>query len=219
MKSTFLKAALALLAITAYGTASAEFGVGVKAGTLGLGIEGRWTPIPWFDVRAGINSFDYDDDGGQAGIDYDATLALDSYYATGNINFPLSPFRLTAGAFANNNEFGMTSQDTGGQDIEVGGIDFSPAAVGTLQGLASFESTAPYLGIGLDFEVLGKVGLNFDVGVLWQGEPDVALTADGFASGLAPFEAALEVERQELEDDLSDFKAWPVVSVAFIYNF
>lgn len=219
MKSTCSKAALAVLAIMAYGTAGAEFGVGAKVGTLGLGLEGRWTPIPWFDIRAGINAYDYDDDGSQAGINYDATLALDSFYATGNINFPLSPFRLTAGAFSNSNEFQMRSQDTGGQDIEVGGISFPADAVGTLQGLASFESTAPYLGIGLDFEVLGKVGLNFDVGVLWQGEPDIALTADGLASGFAPFEAALELERRELEDDLSDFKAWPVLSVAFIYNF
>ena len=30
---------------------------------------------------------------------------------------------------------------------------------------------------------------------------------------------ALEAERAELEDDISDFKAWPVVSLAFVYNF
>ena len=33
------------------------------------------------------------------------------------------------------------------------------------------------------------------------------------------FQAALESERQELEDEMSDFKAYPVLSIAFVYNF
>ena len=36
---------------------------GVKAGTLGIGLEASWRPIPWFDIRAGANQFDYDDTG------------------------------------------------------------------------------------------------------------------------------------------------------------
>jgi hypothetical protein len=38
--------------------------------------------------------------------------------------------------------------------------------------------------------------------------------------GLDPnFQDALEAERQALEDDLSDFKAWPVISLGFVYKF
>ncbi len=219
MKFTHLNAALAASAIMLCGTASADFGVGVKAGTLGLGIEGRWNPVPLIDFRVGANAYDYDTDASTSGIDYDATLELDSYYVTGNLNFPLSPLRLTAGVFANNNEVAVTSQDSGGQDIDLGGITLPADVVGTLSGRTYFEDFAPYAGIGFDFEVLGKVGLNFDVGVLWQGEPKVGLTADGTGAGQLPFEAALELERQQLEDDLSDYKAYPVVSLAFIYNF
>jgi len=219
MKSTLFKAALAASAIMMFGSASADFGVGVKAGTLGLGLEGRWSPVPFLDVRVGANGYDYDTDGSEAGIDYDGTLELDSYYATGNIKFPLSPMRLTGGVFANNNEIALTSKDTGGQDIELGGVPFPADVVGTLTGRTYFEDIAPYVGVGFDFEILGKVGLNFDLGLLWQGEPNVDLTADGTGAGLLPFQAALELERQELEDDLSDYKAYPVLSVAFIYNF
>lgn len=219
MKTPFTKAALAAFALVAFGTASADFGVGLKAGTLGLGVEGRWSPIPWLDLRVGANSYEYDDDGSQAGINYDATFALDTYYATGNFRFPLSPFRVTVGAFSNNNEYQMMSQDTGGADFDIGGNTFSPADVGSLQSVTSFDSTAPYLGVGYDFEIFGKVGLNFDFGVLWQGEPSVSVQADGLAADQQAFQNALEVERLELEDEMSDFKAWPVVSVAFIYNF
>ena len=219
MKFTLFKAALAALAMVAFGSASADFGVGVKAGTLGLGVEGRWSPIELIDFRAGVNSYDYDTDESTAGIDYDATLALDSYYVTGNINFPLSPLRLTAGAFANSNELQVTSQDTGGQDIELGGVTFPSDVVGTVSGGVGFDDFAPYVGVGFDFEPFDKFGLNLDIGLLWQGEPGVALSADGTGAGNPAFDAALEVERQELEDDLSDYKAWPVLSLAFIYNF
>jgi hypothetical protein len=223
MKFTNLKAVLATAALCASGAANADFGVGVKAGTLGLGIEGRWAPIPWFDLRVGANQFDYQRNGSQAGIEYDATLALDNYYLTGNFKFPLSPFRVTVGAFSNGNEFQMMSQDTGGVPIDIGGIPFDPADVGQLQSTTSFDKTSPYLGFGFDFEVFGKVGLNLDLGVLWQGDPIVTLEATGLET--APplvqllLEPALEIERQQLEDEMSDYKAWPVISLSFVYNF
>lgn len=223
MRKILHHSVLTTLALMLCGTANADFGMGVKAGTLGLGAEARWSPLPWLDFRLGANSYDYDDNGAQAGINYDATLVLDTYYATGNFRFPLSPFRLTAGAFANGNEFQMISQDAPGGTFNIGGTTFSADDIGSLRSVASFGSTAPYLGIGYDFELFGKVGLNLDFGVLWQGEPEVTLDATGFWT--APDEIqdlltpALEAERVELEDELSNFKAWPVVSLGFVYNF
>ncbi len=219
MKYSGFKATLVALAMVACGSANADFGVGLKAGTLGLGIEGRWAPIELIDFRVGMNNYDYDTDESTSGIDYDATLALDSYYVTGNLNFPLSPLRLTAGAFANNNEVQASSKDTGGQDIVLGGVTYPADVVGTVSGAATFDDFAPYVGVGFDFEPFDKFGLNLDIGVLWQGEPGIALSADGTGVGDPAFDAALEAERQELEDDLSDYKAWPVISLSFIYNF
>ena len=223
MKSTNLKAVFAIAALCASGAANADFGVGIKAGTLGVGVEGRWSLIPWFDIRAGINQLDYERNGTQSGVDYDATLALDTYFLTANFKFPLSPFRLTVGAFSNGNEFQMVSQDTLGANFDIGELQFDPDDVGVLQSTTSFEKTAPYLGFGFDFEVFGKVGLNLDLGVLWQGEPIVTLEATGQGNLPQPLRdelgIALGIERQQLEDEMSDYKAWPVVSLAFVYNF
>lgn len=219
MKFRTLKAMLAAIALLATGAAAADFGVGIKAGTLGLGLEARWDPpVPWFDVRAGLNSYDYSDSGGYASVNYDATLALDNYYLSANFKFPLSPFRLTLGAFSNGNEIQLVSQDTGGADFNIGGTSFSAADIGALQSVTSFSSTAPYAGVGFDFELFGKAGLNLDFGVLWQGDPAVTLdfTGPGASQALAQ---AIETERLELEDDMSDYKAYPVVSLAFVYNF
>jgi hypothetical protein len=219
MNTNYAKAALAAVLLGTSGIASADFGVGVKAGTLGIGIEGRWSPLDWVDVRVGANSFDFDDDGSQAGINYDATFALDSFYATGNFRVPLSPVRFTAGIFSNGNELQMVSADTGGANFDIGGVPFTPADVGTLTSVTSFSSTAPYVGMGFDFEVLDKVGLNLDFGVLWQGEPSVSMQADGLAATQQVFIDALEAERLEVEDEVSDYKAWPVISLGFVYNF
>jgi hypothetical protein len=223
MKYTNLKAFLVIVALCSTGAANADFGVGFKAGTLGLGVEGRWAPIPWFDLRVGANQFDYDRSGSQAGIGYDATLALDNYFLSANFKFPLSPFRVTAAAYSNGNQINMASQDTGGIPIDIGGIPFDPDDVGVLQSTTSFEKTSPYLGFGFDFEVFGKVGLNLDLGVLWQGDPIVTLEATGMETAPPLVQAllvpALEIERQQLEDEMSDYKAWPVISLSFVYNF
>ena len=218
MKLRILQLWVALAVLTTGGTANADFGVGVKAGTLGLGVEGRWELLPWVDLRVGANQFDYDDGGSVAGIPYDANFGLDNYFLTGNFRVPLSPMRFTVGAYSNGNEYEFVSQNTG-TNFDIGGSTFTPADVGTLVGNTSFASTAPYLGVGFDFELFGKAGLNLDFGVLWQGDPEVTLTADGLAAGLPAFQTALEAERLELQDDVSDYKAWPVLSVGFVYNF
>jgi len=218
MKHTTLTllAALALFA-GMEAKADKDLGIGVKAGTLGVGVEATWRALPWIDLRVGMNRFDYDDDGTQAGIPYDATLALDTYYATANVRFPLSPFRVTGGLYSNGNELQLQSNAQG--TFEIGGINYNAADVGTLTSVTSFSSTAPYVGIGYDFTIAGRVGLNLDLGVLWQGDPDVTLAADGILATDPNFIDALERERLELDDEVSDYKAWPVVSLGFVVNF
>jgi len=212
---------LSVLSISSAASANDNFWVGVKAGTLGYGGEVAWRPIRWLDVRAGINFLDYDDSGSQAGINYDATLALNTYYLTGNLRFPLSPFRVTVGAFANNNEFQMTSQNAGSFLIGDNPTPYSAADVGTIRSVASFDSVAPYLGAGFDFSFLDRLGLSLDFGVLWQGDPTVTITADGLlgTANDAAFLADIEEERQQLVDEVSDFRAYPVVSIGFNINF
>jgi len=218
MKSHYLKAACVLFVLSA-ATAHADnnFGVGVKAGTLGIGIEGTWRPLPYLDVRLGMTRYSYDDNGSQAGVNYDATLDLDTYHVTGNFRFPLSPFRITGGLYSNGNEVQMQSVDS--QTFNIGGTSFTAAEVGTLQATTSFSGTSPYVGVGYDFSAFNKVGVNIDLGVLWQGEPSVSVAADGLLANDPTFLQALETERMELEDEMSDYKAWPVVSIGFVYNF
>ena len=210
---------LALLALST-GVVHADdsnFGIGVKAGTLGLGLEGRWSALPIVDFRLGINAYDLDTTETFSGIRYEGTLDLETIYLTANVNFPVSPFRITAGVFSNGNELNLTSAVAG--NVIIGGDLYTDTEVGVLSTNTSFDSTASYLGFGLDFELFGKAGLNFDLGLLWQGEPVVSLDASGTLLNDPVFQASLAAEQEALADDISDFKAYPVVSLAFVYNF
>ncbi len=53
--------AVLLLGLMTAGNATAgdNLWMGFKAGTLGIGLEATWRPIPWLDIRAGINKYDY----------------------------------------------------------------------------------------------------------------------------------------------------------------
>ena len=224
MKILRAEIAVLLLGLMAAGSATAgdNLWMGLKAGTLGIGLEATWRPIPWLDLRVGGNQYEYDDRGSQAGINYDATLGLETYYLTANFLFPVSPFRVTVGGFSNGNELQMTSLPQSSYDI--GNGNYSLAEVGTLAGTTYFDDVAPYLGVGFDFSIFGKVGLSLDFGVLWQGEPSVSLVSIGGTAASDPilgpiFLAELEAERLQLETEFEDYKAFPVVSLGFNVNF
>ena len=221
MKTFFAKAVVltASLLLGSNAMADDDLWFGLKAGTLGFGLEASWRPIPWFDIRAGANQYDYNDSGAQAGINYDATLALETYYATVNFRFPLSPFRMTVGAFSNGNEVQMVSLPMGAYLIGDNPIPYTSADVGTLRSTTSFDSVSPYVGAGFDFNVVGRLGLALDFGVLWQGDPIVDITADGLLASDPTFIAALESERLQLEDEVEDLKAYPVITLGFNFNF
>ena len=207
--------------LLAAGVAQADdsnWGVGLKAGTLGLGAEARWSGLPWMDLRVGGNTYSYDSNGRHGNVRYDTEATLETYYLTANFHFPVSPMRLTVGGFANGNELVMVGAETGGYNL--GGQPFTQAEVGTLSGLTTFGSTSPYVGLGFDFELFGKAGLNFDLGILWQGDPEIALIATGGTlQGTQALNDALLAEADDLSSDLGSYKAYPVVSLSFVYNF
>jgi hypothetical protein len=212
-------ASAAVLAVISTGIANADnnFGAGLKAGTLGIGLEASWQPLPYLELRVGANAYDYSDDGEVAGIDYEQELSLESFYGTANILFPISPMRVTAGIYSNGNEMLLINNDL--DDQSIGGITYPGAGIGTITSTTSFDDMSPYFGIGFDFTLAGKVGLNLDFGVLWQGDPIVDMSVSGPLANDPGFQNSLELERQEVEDDMSDFKAWPVLQLGFVYKF
>ena len=126
---------------------------------------------------------------------------------------------MTLGAYSNGNEVQISSLPAASYLIGDNPLPFTAAEVGTVRSTISFDSVAPYVGAGFDFNVAGRLGLALDFGILLQGTPIVAATADGLLALDPGFLAELELERQQLENEASSLKAYPVISIGFNFNF
>lgn len=190
-----------------------------KAGTLGLGVEVSGGPGAHFNARVGANYFDYDYSDEYENIDYDMELDLRSVAAMLDWHPAGGSFRLTGGMLFNQNEIHAEAKPEG--SYEIGGTDYPAALVGDLTGDIGFDDYAPYVGLGWASGNGGDggFGMSLDLGVAYQGSPDVALAASGPIAADPGFQSDLAAEQQALADDLEDYKYYPVVAVGFNYRF
>lgn len=197
------------------GVAHADVGVNLKAGTLGAGVEMSKSFSDKFSVGLGFNSYDFKTTDSASDIDYDFNFDLQSVALLANYHPFSGVFRFTAGALYNKNELNLTGKPTGTNYV-INGQTYTAAQVGTLNGKLTFNSTAPYLGLGWGNRPGGRLGLSADIGVLYQGSPKLTMSATGAAAGLA---ADIEQERRSAEEDLSDLKWYPVLSLGMYFRF
>ncbi len=94
--------------------------------------------------------------------------------------------------------------------------------VGRLTADAEFDRVAPDVGIGYDAYLNPRRtwSLNARAGVMFAGSADVTLrSADGLLSSDPLLMQELRNEVQEIEDDIEDYKYYPVVSVGVTRRF
>lgn len=206
---------LALTGVLCAGPAAAEgFALGVKAGTLGAGVEVTYGLSPRFNLRFGVNSYSYDYEETTSGIRYDAELDLGSGALLLDWHPFAGVFRVSLGYMRNDNVLNLTA--TPQDDQEIGGRSYRPDQIGTLTGEMTFEKNVPYVGIGWGNAARGKgLGLSFELGAMFQDSPQVALNA----SNPNVRRADLDQEEREIEQDLEEFKVYPVVSFGLSYHF
>ena len=165
--------------------------------------------------QAASQSFDGETDGVNYDYDFDfksAGILIDWHVFGGG-------FRLTTGALINDNEIHAQS-DISGLTLEVGDTIFTSAEVGRLEGDISFDSYAPYLGVGWGRSISDGLSFVFDLGLVFQGEPTVNLESVGGSLSNNPFLLdEVEREEQELQEDANDFDVYPVISLGLFYNF
>ena len=226
--------AASLLCVTS-ATAGAQEGsaqVGAHASTLGLGLSAGVELSESFTARGLLNAFDYGYDRVESGNDYEGDLALRSIGLLVDWHPFESGFRLTGGAFINNNELAISAR---GEGLDIGG---ERAYSGNLDANLEFESIAPYLGAGWA-SGRGQAGYSFnvDVGVLLQRTPRLsasgsigacefvlseggrATLSGGACSALSDLAGDLESEHDDLSAELDDFGVYPVVSLGLSYRF
>ena len=199
---------------------AADVALGLKASTLGVGLDLTGGLSDRLNVRASFHpgpSYTHTGTGGD--IEYEFEVQLLSA-AAGLDWFPGGGgFHFSGGLVLNRNEIDAFGRST--TSYQIGDRSYTPAQTGSLLGTLAFKDVAPYLGLGFGNPVAEgkKLGVVLDLGVVLAGSPRVELSATGPAASDPTFQRDLEAEERELEDSLSQFKIYPLVSFAITYRF
>lgn len=182
------------------------FGIGVRAGTTGIGGDIAWSIAPTLSARLGYSALDWNRDVSTDAVRYDGKLKLSNFNTFLDFS-PLGPFRLTGGFVFNNNKYDLRGDSGGGS---IGGT------------VKPGKSAAPYLGIG--YGNVSGLGVNFyaDLGVMFQGSPRASLSADCgslSAGACASLRSQVAGEQARLEDKLKSYKYYPVANIGLTIGF
>jgi hypothetical protein len=202
--------------------AMADVGIGLKVGTLGPGAELTVGLNEVLNTRIGLNKFWYTyettaENDNVAADDLSAKLDLHTLPLLLDWHPFKGGFRLSGGLILNSNKITLSTQP--GDIIDFDDREFQVTSV---DGVAEFESVAPYLGIGVGNAVSaeGNWHIVFDLGVMFQGEPQIELSAVAAnPAEQAALNAAVEKERGDLQDDASPFKYYPVLATGISRKF
>ncbi len=209
-----------LLWIPTQAIALLDIGVTAKGGTTGIGGD-LTVPIisNWVNFRAGYNWLEFRTSVEQSGIRYKGEVGLNNALILIDFHPFHGNFRITGGVYYNDNSFDLSSI------VGAGTVVGNTPLVGTTTLNANVDWSsefAPYFGIGwgnaaddntLDLPV--ALGFSLDIGAFYQGSPDVTLTD---SAGIV-LPADLNAERAQIEQDVKDFKFFPVFTLGIHLRF
>ncbi len=194
--------------------------VGPQIGTLGPGIQAAAYLTPNLNLRAVGSYVGLGFHGRVDTTDYNADMRMSSMQGLIDWHPTDGNFRLTAGLVLNNNKITFNAKPSD-PTTTIGDNEYPSSDVGELQGKATFDKIAPYIGIGYGNAVAEKTSLSFslDVGVMYQGSPHVSLAATGPAAQNPAFQSDLAKEQQDYQEVADKFKFYPVISIGICYQF
>ena len=194
-----------------------------KISTLGLGAELDIALTGSLGARIGLNSYSYQYNANSSTVNYDFNMKLQTVSALADwYPFDNSSFRTSVGVMYNNNKVSLVGQPTQGI-YTINGTNYSAGATGNIssvQGEVTFNKVAPYIGIGWGKPALDNQGwgMTTDFGVLFQGSPKTTLAVSCTGIGSCPTAADIAAENTKLQNDLGNFKFWPVASIGISYQ-
>jgi hypothetical protein len=207
---------IVVVALTAAAGSAQAFGLGLKAGTLGVGADLGFGILPTLGGRVGVSGMNVSTHVETSDVRYDAKAK----FADVNLFLdwsPLGPFRITGGFIPNDNKIDLT----GRASTASGNAVVPPGA--TLNGTVKPETSfAPYLGIGYGNVWTKGVNFYFDLGVMFQGTPEVSLSLNcGTASPAqcAAAQSQVAAERQRVQDKVDKYKYYPVANIGITIGF
>ncbi|OFZ67441.1 MAG: hypothetical protein A2V79_03975 [Betaproteobacteria bacterium RBG_16_56_24] len=185
---------------------------------MGYGAEFNLGKSDSFSARIGLNAYTYKRNANSSTVNYDFKLQLQTASVLADWYPFEGSFRTSGGILYNNNKVSLGGNPTGGNYI-INGVTYTSAQIGSLQATMTFNKAAPYLGIGWGNPVAKNKGWGMvsDFGVMFQGKPKIDLTVT-CATTCPQLATDAAAENAKLQEDLSKFQFWPVISFGISYQ-
>jgi hypothetical protein len=205
-------------------------GLGVTAGTLGIGVQTTQTLHRKLDSRFSINTYSTSINNTEQGVDYQADVSLQTFSALLDWHPNAGTFYLSGGLVINNSNAKLKNDDLSSNSVEIGNKSYVSSDL-AIRGDVTFQPLAPYIGLGWSAAPSKNngFGFSFELGVMYTGSAKVDLSATGTATEVGGFsfnvgndpnfQESLAIEEQKLEKDVEDFTYYPVVSLGVSYAF
>jgi hypothetical protein len=222
---------------SAQSSASQDFGIGVKGSFLGGGVEAAALVTHRTNVRAGFNIIGYSRGFDKDGVDYDGHIGFKTVEAHYDI-FPFAgSFHLSPGVLTYiGNPITANASVPGGQSFTLGGQTYysDTTTPVTGNGKIDFDRVAPMATIGFGNLIPRKESKHFSLpvefGVAFQGTPKANLNLAGNvcdAPGVncrsiasdPTVQANILSEQTKINNSMTFFKAYPIISVGMGYKF
>ena len=200
--------------------ADGDFALTGGIGTAGGTLEGQYRVSDNFQLRGGVNYLKFDNEVDVDDINYDGDLDFSGLGAFVDVHPFGGSFFISGGAYIGDKTFDFTATST--QSVDIGGMVFTPAEYGRLEGDTVWEDVAPFLGIGFDntFHGSGQWGFSIVGGAALFGSGDVDLQSVGGTLSNDPIlTAELQAEITEIEQEIEDYELYPILQLGLSYRF
>lgn len=198
--------------------APAPITIAASAGSLGIGPEVGWRPLPAFGIRASASLLGLGHDVDVGDINYHGDLKLRSFGVTADLYPFENGFRLSAGLRRSRNRIDLVA--TPREAVTVGQTVYTPEQIGTIEGKVRARRYAPTLTLGVAKNRRKGLAWSVDAGVMLHGRPrtyDIAATGELASNPL--FQEDLAREQGEIEDKVDNYRVYPIVQVSIGYAF
>jgi hypothetical protein len=218
-----LAIALAVALASTGAPATAEVGIGLRTGTLGIGPE---LAVPLGDrlaARLAAGFYTHEATYDETGIEYDAEAELRSALLLLDFHPGGGAFRLTVGGGWNGTGLDVSAPVEELLRREVPDLPPLPIDAGTVHGRAEGQTLVPYAGLGFGTPFgRGRWGVSLDLGAVYHGEPEVELGTSLPVALPAELQRQLDAiaadEEARLEEELRDYTWLPVISLGVSFR-
>lgn len=182
--------------------------IGLDGSTLGPGIVlDLHRTGGLFGARIGANALNIGANIKVSGMNTKAKARLQTESVIADL-YPLhNGFRLSGGLVLNQSRI-LINQP----------ISYGPLT-GNVSGKYTYAPVAPYLGIGYDAPIYGRLSVHFDAGAMYAGSAHPELTATGPLAQIPQARAAINSDVNTVTKTLDRFRVYPVVSAGIEYRF